>query len=108
MKSRNVALNWEKCQFRVTELEFLGHKISNKGISPSDIKLRALLSFREPKNEHELRSFLGLANYMNKFIPNLATIDQPLRKLLLKDVKFEWSKEQNESLQIRRPNCRYR
>lgn len=96
-KSRNVVLNWEKCQFRVTELEFLGHKICDKGIRPSDTKVRALLSFREPKNEQELRSFLGLANYMNKFIPNLFTIDQPLRKLLAKDVKFEWSKEQEDS-----------
>ncbi|XP_055615582.1 uncharacterized protein K02A2.6-like [Toxorhynchites rutilus septentrionalis] len=97
LKSRNVALNWEKCQFRVTELDFLGHRISSKGIRPSATKMRALLSFREPQNEQELRSFLGLANYMNKFIPNLATIDQPLRKLLAKDVKFEWSKEQGDS-----------
>lgn len=53
-KSRNVALNWAKCLFRVTELEFLGHRISEKGISPSETKVRALLSFREPQNEQSL------------------------------------------------------
>lgn len=99
-KSRNVALNWEKCLFRVTELEYLGHQISEKGISPSETKIQALLSFREPQNEQELRSFLGLANYMNKFIPNLATIDQPLRKLLSKGAKFEWTKDQADSFSM--------
>lgn len=94
LKNRNVELNWGKCVFRVSQLEFLGHKISPNGISPSDTKVKAILSFREPQNEGELRSFLGLANYMNKFIPNLATIDEPLRRLLVKEVKFDWSPEQ--------------
>lgn len=103
LKNRNVELNWDKCVFRVSQLEFLGHKISPNGISPSDIKIQAVVSFREPRNEGELRSFLGLANYMNKFIPNLATIDEPLRRLLVKDVKFDWSSEQaNAFNQIKR------
>lgn len=77
----------------VKELEFLGHTVSADGIFPSKVKTDAVLSFREPKNEAEVRSFLGLANYMNKFIPNLATIDEPLRKLTQKGVPFEWRSE---------------
>lgn len=48
------------------------------------------MSFRRPSNESEVRSFLGLANYMGKFIPNLAEIDEPLRKLTQKGVLFHW------------------
>lgn len=85
--------------FRVTELDFLGHRISRNGIRPSESKIQAILSFREPQNEAEVRSFLGLANYLNKFIPNLATIDEPLRRLLIKEAKFLWTDEQSRSFQ---------
>ncbi|XP_055622495.1 uncharacterized protein K02A2.6-like [Toxorhynchites rutilus septentrionalis] len=99
LKDRGVELKWEKCQFWVTELEFLGHQISRNGISPSESKVAALMSFREPENEAEVRSFLGLANYLNRFIPHLATIDEPLRKLLVKGTKFEWTSRESESFQ---------
>lgn len=85
-----MVLNQDKCKFRVAQLDFLGYKISQQGILPSDSKRNAVMGFRTPENESEVRSFLGLANYMGKFIPNLATIDEPLRKLTQKGVKFVW------------------
>lgn len=82
---------------RVSELNFLGHKISQSGIMPAKSKIQAILSFREPQCEAEVRSFLGLANYLNKFVPMLATVDEPLRRLLHKEAKFEWTQEQSTS-----------
>lgn len=91
----------------MTELEFLGHNICSQGVSPSESKIAALRTFREPQNEAEVRSFLGLANYMNKYIPNLATIDEPLRNLLHKDVKFEWTEKHSKTFQdIKDALCR--
>lgn len=92
-------MNWDKCEFGVTELEFLGHHISAKGISPSQTKIEAVLLFREPTTEAEVRSFLGLANYMNKHIPNLATLAEPLRTLTQKNVKFEWGSAQKNAFE---------
>lgn len=86
-----MQLNWNKCVIGVTELEFLGHKITKDGIIPSDSKIEALVSFRRPANANETRSFLGLANYLNRYIPNLATIDEPLRDLTKKGVGFKWT-----------------
>lgn len=107
MKERCVELNWEKCKLRVTELEILGHRIGTNGISPSESKIAAIRTFRQPQNEAEVRSFLGLANYMNKYIPNLATIDEPLRKLLQKDAKFEWTERQSDAFEaIKAALCR--
>lgn len=107
MKDRNVELNWEKCKLRVTELEILGHKIGTHGISPSESKIATLRTFRQPQNEAEVRSFLGLANYMNKYIQNLATIDEPLRKLLHKDMKFEWTEDHSNAFrEIKTALCR--
>ncbi|XP_055643303.1 uncharacterized protein K02A2.6-like [Toxorhynchites rutilus septentrionalis] len=100
LNDRGVELNWDKCQLRVTELDFLGHKIAQDEIRPSKVKTHAILSFREPSNEAEVRSFLGLANYMNRYIPKLSSIDEPLRKLLHKDSKFEWNVEQTQSFQV--------
>lgn len=77
LKERGVELNWDKCAFGVLELDFLGHHISPQGIGPSLSKMNAVLSFRTPTSETEVRSFLGLANYMNKFIPDLANVAQP-------------------------------
>lgn len=94
-----VQLNLEKCQFRVTELEFLGHKITEFGIAPSDSKVAAIIAFRRPTTEGEVCSFLGLANYLNKYIPHLATLDEPLRELTRKEVKFSWKSRHETSFQ---------
>lgn len=50
--------------------------------------------FRQPRTSEEVRSFLGLVNYVGKFIPNLATTTEPLSKLTRKGVHFDWKKEQ--------------
>lgn len=96
-KERGIELNWDKCVFRAKEMDFLGHRITESGIAPSPNKVNAILSFRPPKNEGEIRSFLGLANYLNKFVPNLATIDAPLRELMKKGVQFDWTERHQKS-----------
>lgn len=92
-----MVLNQDKCKFHVTQLDFLGYKISQQGILPSDSKRNAVMGFRTPENESEVRSFLGLANYMGKFIPNLATIDEPLRRLTQKGVVFAWGEHEQSA-----------
>lgn len=91
LKSRNVLLNMKKCLFKVTELDFLGHHLSGDGIKPAESKVEALKAFRTPKDVEELRSFLGLANYVGKFLPDLGTIASPLRLLTHNGVPFEWT-----------------
>lgn len=97
LKNRGVVLNHEKCVIGVSEVQFLGHIISANGIRPSPCKVDALLSFRQPNNASEVKSFLGLANYMNKFINNLASLDAPLRKLTEQSVNFQWNNEHQKS-----------
>lgn len=99
-KERGVELNWQKCVFKVKEVEFLGHTITSDGIYPMKAKTEAIVSFRQPRNGAEVKSFLGLANYMNKYIRNLATIDEPLRYLTQKDVCFHWSEGQEKAFNM--------
>lgn len=93
LREFNVTLNKEKCKFSASEIEFYGHRLSNDGIRPLQDHISAVQDFRMPNNAEEVRSFLGLMNYVGKFIPNLATISEPLRYLTKQNTSFEWSPE---------------
>lgn len=93
----NVTLNKEKCVFGVNEIIFLGHRLSPDGIKPTHDKILAVKQFREPRSAEEVRSYLGLVNYLGKFIPNLATVTEPLRELTKNDTVFDWGTEQQEA-----------
>ena len=62
-------------------LEFMGYLLSTRGIGPTESKVEALINATEPESPAEVRSFMGLANFSAKFIPNLATVSDPLRQL---------------------------
>lgn len=94
LKSSGATINKRKCEFGRKEVVFMGHRLSGDGISPTDDKVDAIKRFRDPQTVEELRSFLGLVNYLGKFIPDLATLTTPLRHLLRKSSRFAWAKEQ--------------
>lgn len=93
-RQMNVTLNDSKCIYGVTELQFLGHILSEKGVRPDIDKLESIRNFREPKSGEEVRSFLGLVNYVGKFIPDLATLTDPLRRLTKQHQSFAWGCEE--------------
>ena len=82
LEKNNAKLNREKCVFGVTELEILGFKVSALGISPSEDKIAAIRDFRLPETKEEVRSFLGLVNFVGHFIPDLSTRTEPLRQFI--------------------------
>ena len=77
----------------------MGHVLSKDGVAPEESKIKAVASAREPKNASEVCSFLGLVNYCGRFIPDLATISEPLRKLTQKSTMFTWGESEKESFQ---------
>lgn len=82
LKSHNVSLREEKCIYRAKLVHFLGHELSEKGIRPLDKYLSSIKNFRAPETISELQSFLGLVNFVGKWIPHLATTTEPLKELL--------------------------
>lgn len=64
--------------------------ISGKGLMPCQDKTSTIEKAKVPRNETELKFFLGLINYYHKFIPNLSSKLHPLHKLLKTEVKFNW------------------
>ena len=78
----NLTLNKEKCVFKVKEVTYIGHKLTQEGIKPDDEKVRAINDMPAPTDKKGVERLLGTVNYLGKFIPNLATVTEPIRVLL--------------------------
>ena len=95
LEEAGMRLKQSKCKFLLSEVEYLGHKITKNGLKPSDAKLEAVSKAPVPKNVSELKAFLGLVNYYGKFLSHLSTTLSPLHNLLQKGTRFQW-KEQHQ------------
>ena len=87
---KNLALNWEKCHFMVTEGIVLGHKISTAGLEFDQAKVSVIETLMPPTTVKGIRSFLGHAGFYRRFIKDFSKILRPLCKLLEKDANFEF------------------
>ena len=81
LQTAEVTLN-DQCKFAQTTIKFLGHIIDQEGVQLDPEKVSAIHLFEPPKNVKGVRRFLGMANQLAKFLPNLSEIVSPLRKLL--------------------------
>ena len=70
--------------------KFLGHIISENGISTDPEKLKQIQEWPRPRTQNDVRSLLGYATYYRKFIKGFAHLTDPLNKLLQKDHPFQW------------------
>ena len=66
LKRVGLKLKKQTCEFLLDEVEYLGCKINQHGISPSDAKVAAIQKAPNPTNKTQLRAFLGLVNYHKK------------------------------------------
>ena len=78
------------------EISFAGHIMSQSGIRPGDSKYRAIADFPTPENVSQLRSFLGLANQLTAFVPDLTHMTVTLRPLLKKGTAWVWTEDRQE------------
>ncbi|XP_055681809.1 uncharacterized protein K02A2.6-like [Lutzomyia longipalpis] len=97
LKENDVLLNQSKCIFRVYQIQFLGHVLSEKGIRPMESKVEAVQKFRSPETKEEVRSFLGLITYVSRFLPDCATATFPLRQLMCSSDPFIWKEIHQEA-----------
>ncbi len=100
LRENKLYAKFEKCEFGVMEMDFLGHKITQKGVKMDDHKVKAILDWEPFRSVLVLRSFLRLVFYYRKFIKIFAKIAMPLRNLLKKSSKtYEWDRACNEAFE---------
>lgn len=93
----NLKVNPNKCAFFRHEVNFLGHKCTDKGILPDPTKLNVVEKYPTPKSGDETKRFVAFANYYRRFIPRFSEIAKPLNELTRKRVKFEWTQKCQDS-----------
>ncbi|KAI4898201.1 hypothetical protein NFI96_005256 [Prochilodus magdalenae] len=72
-------------------VQYLGHVISAEGVKADPNKVQAIREWPVPKNQTEVRSFVGLASYYRRFVKGFAEIASPLHQLTEKGRRFKWS-----------------
>ena len=90
---RNIILNEEKQQTGLKEIVFHGHKITSEGVKVDETKVEAIHNMPAPTDVEGIRRICGMAQYMSRFISDLAGTLEPIRALTRKGVPFVWSKE---------------
>lgn len=98
-RRKGLTINRKKSIFNATSTKFFGYVFSPEGITADPEKVTALRCASPPKSKEEVRSFLGMAGFNSQFIPNFATISEPLRNLTRKDTKFVWGQREQQSFQ---------
>ena len=93
LNKANITVNLTKSQFFRQEISFLGYRLTTRGIQATDDKIKAIMDFPAPKNPKQLKGFLGLTNFYNRFTSKYAEATQPLHELLKRGRKFSWTKE---------------
>ncbi|KAL7723045.1 hypothetical protein ACLKA6_020019 [Drosophila palustris] len=98
LRAANLKLNRKKCSFFRKRLVCIGHVISAEGICTDPGKVEAIRNLKAPASCKELRQCLGMASWYRQFVPNFATLVQPMTELLKKGRKWSWGAEQEEAL----------
>jgi hypothetical protein len=93
LRDNQLYAKFSKCEFWIDEVPFLGHIISNGGISVDPAKVKEIMAWSIPTTVTEIRSFLGLAGYYRRFIEGFSKIAKPMTSLLEKGREFKWDEK---------------
>ena len=97
-RERGIALNRDKHKLRLKRVKFMGHILTDHGLKPDPDKIKAVLEMPTPQNVEDAQRLNGFVTYLSKFLPKLADVMEPIRRLTRRDAVWNWSEEQESAL----------
>ena len=94
LQTAGLRLKLDKCEFLQPSCNYLGHRLDTKIIHPTNEKMRVIADAPVPRDQCEVKSYLGMVCYYHKFLHNLSAKLAPLHNLLQKDVAWSWGPAQ--------------
>ena len=95
-----MCLNFDKLQYKKTEVEFFGETYTIDGCKPAQSKVSAMTEMPAPTCKKQVQSFIGMINYLSKFSAKLSELVEPIRELVKEKVPFIWSPEHQEAFNL--------
>ena len=92
-----MKLKLGKCHIGVASVTYLGYKTDKQGIHPAEDKVKAIFEAPALTNTAQLRAYLGLINFYRRFLPQVATLLEPLNRLLKANTPWSWGVKQEDS-----------
>nr|GEW33983.1 putative reverse transcriptase domain-containing protein [Tanacetum cinerariifolium] len=100
LQKEKLYAKFSKCEFWLDSVKFLGHVINSQGVHVDPAKVEVIKNWTAPKTPTEVRQFLGLGGYYQKFIEGFSLIAKSLTKLTQKNKTYEWGEEEGEAFQL--------
>lgn len=97
-RKENLKLNPKKLKLKMEEVPFIGHILTREGVKIDPSKVEAITKMPVPQDVKDLMRFLGMVQYVAKFLPKLSTVTEPLRRLTDKDATWKWTAEHEKIL----------
>ncbi len=104
MKKNGLKISIKKCDFFKTQVEYLSFIINGEGARVSEEKVTSIRQFQRPTTVQQVQSFVGLVNWVHRWVPNFQEIAAPLTNLFKKDAVFAWTPECEESFNTLKEN----
>ena len=92
-RGHNIRLNFDKLQYKKTEVNFFGETYTTDGHKPAQSKVSAIVEMSPPTCKKLVQSFIGMVNYLSKFSARLSELVEPIRGLAKDKVPLNWGPE---------------
>lgn len=99
LRKANLTINIEKSKFCMRSIKYLGHIVGNGQIKPDPGRVQCICEFPQPRTVKQIRRFLGMAGWYQRYIKNFSAIAAPITDLLKNSDRFLWTKDANEAFE---------
>ena len=95
-RKSNIHLNYDKLAYKKTEVNFFGETYTTDGCKPAQSRVSAISDMPPPTSKKQVQSFIGMVNYLSKFLARLSELAEPIRELCKDKVPFNWGPEHQD------------